>query len=158
MLVDMLESSQVVPSEDVDVLLASLGSASLNSKISLAQLLRRPELSITDLIPFAPTIAHFERHIASQAEVGIKYAGYLSRQLEMISRSKKMETSRLPPNIDYGAIIGLSCEVREKLVRIRPQSIGQAARIPGITPAAISLLSVYLRKHSGQNRLGSHRS
>jgi tRNA uridine 5-carboxymethylaminomethyl modification enzyme len=80
--------------------------------------------------------------------VEVKYAGYLHRQTEMISRSKNMERSRVPQDIDYAAISGLSREVREKLDRIRPLSIGQAARIPGITPAAISLLSVYLKKYS----------
>ena len=154
MLINLLEGRQLMPSKDANACLATLGSATLNNKISLAQLLRRPELSITDLIPFAPEIAHFEPHIAIQAEVDVKYAGYLSRQLEMVSRSKKMETSRLPSNINYGAISGLSREVREKLVRLRPQSLGQAARIPGITPAAIALLSVYLKRHSGQNELG----
>jgi tRNA uridine 5-carboxymethylaminomethyl modification enzyme len=148
MLIKLLEGCQLMPSEEANRRLATLGSASLNNKISLAQLLRRPELSIRDLIPFAPEIAQFEPHTATQAEVDIKYAGYLSRQLEMVNRSKKMEVSRLPADTNYAAISGLSREVREKLVRIRPLSLGQAARIPGITPAAISLLSVYLKRHS----------
>jgi tRNA uridine 5-carboxymethylaminomethyl modification enzyme len=150
MLIKLLEGCQLMPSEEANRRLATLGSASLNNKISLAQLLRRPELSIRDLIPFAPEIAQFEPHTATQAEVDIKYAGYLSRQLEMVNRSKKMEVSRLPADTNYAAISGLSREVREKLVRIRPLSLGQAARIPGITPAAISLLSVYLKRHSEQ--------
>jgi tRNA uridine 5-carboxymethylaminomethyl modification enzyme len=87
--------------------------------------------------------------------VEVKYAGYLNRQSEMINRSKNMEAARVPQDIDYGAIDGLSAEVREKLARIRPISIGQAARIPGITPAAISLLSVYLKKNFNRSHLKS---
>ena len=80
------------------------------------------------------------------AELQIKYTGYIQRQLEGVSRFKKMEDVRLPDDMDYSTINGLSREVREKLTAIRPRSLGQAYRIPGITPAAVSLLSVYLKK------------
>ena len=130
-----------------------LSSAPITNKSSLIQLLRRPELTISDLIRFAPEIGNYSPHVATQLEVEVKYAGYLSRQTEMISRSKNMEESRVPQDIDYAAINGLSREVREKLDRIRPLSIGQAARIPGITPAAISFLSVYLKKHFRRGEL-----
>jgi tRNA uridine 5-carboxymethylaminomethyl modification enzyme len=86
-------------------------------------------------------------------EVEVKYAGYLNRQSEMVNRSKQMEATRVPHDIDYAAIGGLSLEVREKLTRVRPRSLGQAARIPGITPAAISLLSVYLKRSSSRREL-----
>jgi tRNA uridine 5-carboxymethylaminomethyl modification enzyme len=81
-----------------------------------------------------------------QAEVEIKYAGYITRQHEAIRRSKNFESVRVPEDIDYATVTGLSREAREKLTRIRPRSLGQASRIAGITPAAISLLSIYLRK------------
>ena len=130
-----------------------LSSAPIISKSSLIQLLRRPELTISDLIRFAPEIGNYSPHVATQLEVEVKYTGYLRRQTEMISRSRNMEESRVPQDMDYAAINGLSREVREKLDRIRPLSVGQAARIPGITPAAISLLSVYLKKHFRRHEL-----
>jgi tRNA uridine 5-carboxymethylaminomethyl modification enzyme len=147
-LAELLNRLQVTPCSETNSILARLSSAPIANKSSLIQLLRRPELTITDLIRFAPEIGNYSPHVASQLEVEVKYAGYLHRQTEMISRSKNMERSRVPQDIDYAAISGLSREVREKLDRIRPLSIGQAARIPGITPAAISLLSVYLKKYS----------
>jgi tRNA uridine 5-carboxymethylaminomethyl modification enzyme len=145
-LADVLNSFQLTPSVQTNSLLVSLGSAPIVNKSSLAQILRRPELTITDLIRFAPIIRDYPSHVATQLEVAVKYAGYLHRQTEMINRSKNMEMTRLPGDIDYAVIDGLSREVREKLNCIRPLSIGQAARIPGITPAAISLISVYLKK------------
>jgi tRNA uridine 5-carboxymethylaminomethyl modification enzyme len=146
-LADVLNSFQVTPSVQTNSLLVSLGSAPIANKSSLAQILRRPELTIIDLIRFAPVIGDYPYHVATQLEVEVKYAGYLNRQGEMINRSKYMETFRMPEDIDYSDIDGLSREVREKLSCIRPVSIGQAARIPGITPAAISLISVYLKKN-----------
>jgi tRNA uridine 5-carboxymethylaminomethyl modification enzyme len=146
---NLLEVHELLPSPEVNARLAALNSAPLTNKINLAQLLRRPELTLTDLNIFSPGVGEFEPHVSTQAEVDIKYAGYLDRQLDMVNRSRKMESSRLPSDFDYGAISGLSREVQEKLIRIKPQSLGQAARIPGITPAAISLLSVYLKRRSG---------
>ena len=154
-LADLLNSFQLIPCAETTALLAGLGSAPISNKTSLSQLLRRPELAIADLVRFVPSIRDYPAHVATQLEVEVKYAGYLNRQSEMINRSKNMEAARVPQDIDYGAIDGLSAEVREKLARIRPISIGQAARIPGITPAAISLLSVYLKKNFNRSHLKS---
>jgi tRNA uridine 5-carboxymethylaminomethyl modification enzyme len=148
LLSNLLEAHQLLPSTENNARLADLNSAPIANKVSLAQLLRRPELTVADLVSFSSDIAEFEPHISMQAEVDIKYAGYLDRQLEMVNRSKKMESSRVPSDFDYNAINGLSREVREKLIRIKPLSLGQAARIPGVTPAAISLLSVHLKRRS----------
>lgn len=145
-LMKLLESKQLTPVPETNLYLAKKGSAHLTNKTSLAQLLRRPELTIGDLVGFAPEIAQYRKDTAIQAEVAIKYAGYLDRQAEMVSRSKKSEALRLPDDTNYAAIQDLSREVREKLSRIRPHSLGQASRIPGITPAAISALSFYLKK------------
>jgi tRNA uridine 5-carboxymethylaminomethyl modification enzyme len=150
---DLLNSCQVMGCDVVNSLLVRLGSAPITNKTTLAQLLRRPELTVGDLAPLAPKIRDYPSHITTQIEVDIKYAGYLSRQYDMVKRSKSMEASRMPHDIDYRTIDGLSREVREKLIRIRPHSIGQAARIPGITPAAISLLSVHLKRRSGRGKL-----
>ena len=146
-LLNLLNGFQLNPCNETNSVLARLGSAPITNKSSLAQLLRRPEVTITDLIRFAPIIGDYPRNVASQLEIEVKYAGYLNRQSDMVSRSKNMEMTRLPHDMDYSVIDGLSREVREKLSRIRPVSLGQAARISGITPAAISLLSVYLKRN-----------
>jgi tRNA uridine 5-carboxymethylaminomethyl modification enzyme len=108
--------------------------------------LRRPEISISDIGVFSEEVKLYDTDLALQAEVEIKYAGYIDRQMEMVERFRKIENVSLPEDIDYSDIKGLSREVREKLTRIKPQSLGQASRVAGITPAAISLLSIYLRK------------
>jgi tRNA uridine 5-carboxymethylaminomethyl modification enzyme len=92
---------------------------------------------------------HHRSDVDSQVEIQIKYQGYVNRQQEIVARFKKMEHARLPEDTDYTSISGLSREVCEKLTRIKPRSLGQAARIPGVTPAAISLLSFYIKTSSG---------
>ena len=145
-LIGLLEKKQISPKAEINGRLEAIGSAPIRNKTSLAQLLRRPEISVSDITPFARELDGVAPDITLQAEVEIKYAGYIDRQTEMVERFKKIENVRLPEDLDYSGITGLSREVREKLTRIRPRSLGQASRISGITPAAISLLSVYLRK------------
>ena len=82
----------------------------------------------------------------AQIEIGVRYAGYLDRQQEEIARQQRNEDTGIPADFDYAAVSGLSAEVRQKLLAVRPQTIGQAMRIPGVTPAAISLLLVHLRR------------
>jgi tRNA uridine 5-carboxymethylaminomethyl modification enzyme len=137
---------QITPTTELNNVLASLGSAPLHHGTTLAQLLRRPEISLEQLRRVAPDIPQYSQDIEAQAEIRIKYEGYVNRQIEMIERFHKIETMKLPDDLDYVKINGLSKEVREKLQRIRPRSLGQASRISGITPAAISLLSIYLKK------------
>ena len=145
-LIEALENSRINPALEINARLESLGSAPLRGQSSLAQLLRRPEISFSDLVLFAPEFAGVSASLGLQAEVEIKYSGYVQRQMEGVKRFRKIEAVRLPADLDYIAIAGLSHEVREKLTLIRPRTLGQAARISGITPAAISLLSVYLKK------------
>lgn len=145
-LIEELENSRVNPAPEINSRLESSGSAPLRSQSSLAQLLRRPEISFSHLAMFASELAGIPNSLGLQAEVEIKYSGYVQRQMEGVRRFRKMETLRLPADLDYTVIAGLSREVREKLARIRPRTLGQASRISGITPAAISLLSVYLKK------------
>jgi tRNA uridine 5-carboxymethylaminomethyl modification enzyme len=142
-----LERTFLTPSPLVNQRLAALGSAALRLPCSLAQLLRRPEISLVD----AWAVAGFDDYpprtdCAAQVEIAMKYAGYVERQQEAIERTAKMERARIPPELDYAAIPGLSREVREKLSALQPQSLGQASRIAGVTPAAISLLSIHLRR------------
>jgi len=144
-LVDFLEQTYVLPSAQTNALLASFQSARLRNQASLTQLLRRPEISMNQLRQLRPEIPNYRADVDAQVEIQIKYEGYVHRQQEIVERFRKMEHAQLPENTDYSSISGLSREVCEKLTRIKPRSLGQAARIPGITPAAISLLSFYIK-------------
>lgn len=146
MLIGLLEKKQINPKAEINKRLETIGSAPIRNQTSLAQLLRRPEISIIDITSFSGELSGFAPDVTLQAEVEIKYAGYIDRQMEMVERFKKIENVHLPEDLNYSDITGLSREVCEKLTRIKPRSLGQASRISGITPAAISLLSVYLRK------------
>ena len=119
----------------------------LSRESSGLDLLRRPELDyarLTSLAAFGPAVA--DAAVAEQVEIETKYSGYLDRQREEIARSLRHEGTAIPDAFDYAQVRGLSAEVRQKLERVRPQTIGQAQRIPGMTPAAISLLLVHLTR------------
>ncbi len=143
---ELLENRRLSPTEETNHKLISIGSVPLRSQATLAQLLRRPEISFFHLGSIDPELVQVPSTVGLQAEVEIKYQGYVQRQFEGVERFRKMEQVRLPEDLDYSEISGLSREVREKLIRVRPRSLGQASRISGITPAALSLLSVYLKK------------
>jgi len=141
-----LSDMRISPSGETNSKLDFLKSAPLRTPTSLAQLLRRPEIAFDNLSVFAPELNDIPHTVSLQAELETKYMGYIKRQLEGVNRFRKMEDAQLPENTDYTKIKGLSREVSEKLTMIRPRSLGQAYRIPGITPAALSLLSVYIKK------------
>ena len=145
-LMSFLDKQQITPTEDANSALTSFDSAPLRDVVSLARLLRRPEISIEQIRIIAPDMPIYARDVDAQAEIQIKYEGYVNRQMEMVERFQKIENLKLPDTLDYADINGLSKEAREKLSSIRPRSLGQASRISGITPAAISLLSIYLKK------------
>jgi tRNA uridine 5-carboxymethylaminomethyl modification enzyme len=145
--VALLESAIATPTAALNQRLSALGSAPLRLPCSFAQLLRRPELdlaSVWDLL--GSEIPLPSADAAAQVEVVIKYSGYVERQNDAIRRAARMEDARIPEAFDYDAIPGLSREVRERLSVVRPHSLGQASRIAGVTPAAVSLLSIYLRR------------
>jgi tRNA uridine 5-carboxymethylaminomethyl modification enzyme len=122
----------------------------LTREYRLSELLSRPDVSYHSLFELIPGLeAVSDPQVIEQVEVQAKYAGYIERQHEEIERARRNEGTLLGDAIDYGAVRGLSNEVREKLQRTRPTTIGQASRIPGVTPAAISLLMVYLKKYGG---------
>jgi tRNA uridine 5-carboxymethylaminomethyl modification enzyme len=169
-----------------------IGTSSVAGQ-TFAQLLRRPEISIDDIIPICRQLApEFFVHdgldaltdsgapyLPSLADVGntaldathplpsaiwvelksveteVKYAGYLQQQSKAIERLKKAETKTIPEWFDYSTISGLSREMKEKLTRLRPQTIGQASRLPGVTPAAVALLNVFIEIQSRQRKLAS---
>ena len=147
-LVAYLEQNLRVPDSETNSILNSFASVPLRNQATLAQILRRPEISLAQIRMLHPDVPRYSQAVDAQAEIQLKYEGYVSRQLDIVERFKKMENAQLPLHIDYSKISGLSREVCEKLSRVRPQSIGQASRIPGITPAAISLLSFYVKKRS----------
>lgn len=126
---------------------------SIEREYTLADLLRRPEVSYSGVLSLktndgvdlgGPGVS--EPTVAEQVEIAIKYAGYIARQQDEVSKQESHETTRLPESIDYDAVHGLSFEVRQKFKQHRPETVGQAARISGVTPAAISLLLVHLKR------------
>ncbi|MCK5893823.1 MAG: tRNA uridine-5-carboxymethylaminomethyl(34) synthesis enzyme MnmG [Endozoicomonadaceae bacterium] len=119
----------------------------ISREYSLLELLRRPELSYDDVAPLAGDPVD-NRQVAEQVEIQVKYQGYIDRQAEEIDRLRRHEETRLPVDIDYDVISGLSNEVKMKLKDTRPETLGQAGRIQGVTPAAISLLLIQLKKRS----------
>jgi len=149
-LVTFLERTQLTSTQELNCWMESFGSSPLRNQTSLAVLLRRPEISLDQLHKLVPGMPKFSAHVEAEAEIQIKYEGYVNRQSEMVRRFQKMEQLKLPNDMDYFKIQGLSREVREKLSRIQPRSLGQASRISGITPAAMSLLSVYLKRTNSQ--------
>ncbi|MEA3467919.1 MAG: tRNA uridine-5-carboxymethylaminomethyl(34) synthesis enzyme MnmG [Thermodesulfobacteriota bacterium] len=149
--VALLQSIHVKPSDATNTILLAEGSVALKQKCSLADLLRRPELSLKQL-SLLPTARQEEvqrlvqSDVCNEVQLQLKFQGYLKRQEEQVARFKKMEDVNLPEKIDYKSLSGLSNEVVEKLSRVRPRSLGQASRISGVTPAAISVLQVHLKK------------
>jgi tRNA uridine 5-carboxymethylaminomethyl modification enzyme len=133
----------------------SAAAAALNARLEnplgrehrAMELLRRPELdyaSLTAIAELGPGVT--DPQVAEQVEVQAKYAGYIERQQLEIERQRRHEQQPLPLDLDYRKVTGLSAEVQEKFRQVRPETVGQAARIPGVTPAAISLLLVHLKK------------
>ncbi len=127
---------------------AAIGVA-VSRETNALDLLRRPELNYAKLMQvpaLGPPVA--DARVAEQVETAAKYSGYLQRQNEEIARQRRNEETRIPVDFDYAGVRGLSAEVMQKLARTRPQTIGQAIRISGVTPAAISLLLVHLKRHA----------
>ena len=144
-----LASTWIKPSSGEAIQLENVLSAPLQREASLDDLLRRPELGIRELAPFSELIAgESDGQVLEQVEIQAKYSGYIDRQHAEIERTRRYDHWRMPAAFDYSNVVGLSNEVREKLIRQRPETLGQAGRIPGVTPAAISLLLVHLKKKS----------
>ena len=131
-------------SEAVQKLLEAYGSTPLTSGTTLAELIRRPELSYEKLAPVDNARPELPYDVKEQVDINIKYDGYIKRQMRQVEQFKKLENKRIPENIDYDSIQSLRLEAKQKLNQIRPASIGQASRISGVSPADISVLLVYL--------------
>ncbi len=146
-----LENTYVSP-ERANKLLEEKNSTPLKSGISLANLLRRPEINYEDLARIDDNWPDLDYFVSEQVSISIKYEGYIKRQMMQIEQFKKLEEKKLPPDLDYNSIKGLRIEARQKLDRIRPVSIGQASRISGVSPADISVLLIYLEQMRGRNK------
>ncbi|KJS33495.1 MAG: tRNA uridine 5-carboxymethylaminomethyl modification protein [Desulfatitalea sp. BRH_c12] len=140
-----IRNTVIRPLPAVNDYLAAKQTVAISHGIHLAQLLKRTELDYDAVALFAPAPTPLDPRVTRQAEIEIKYEGYIQRQLSEIARFKHLEQIRLPDNFDYALVHGLSNELKEKLSQVRPGSLGQASRIAGITPAAISVLMVALR-------------
>lgn len=150
---ERLKDVKVKPAE-VNPFLERIGSASnLKSGISLADLMKRPEIGYKDLAPIDPERPILRDDLWKQCEVQIKYAGYIKKQLSQIEKFKSLELKKLSDTIEYAAIDGLRLEARQKLDQVKPSSIGQASRISGVSPADISVLMVYLEQQKRKKAL-----
>jgi len=147
-----LKSTWVQPKTPQAEAVNALIEKPLTHEYSLLDLLKRPELSYATLADAVALDERPDAAVIEQMEILAKYAGYIDRQNDEIAKLRAAETTRLPDDFDYGQVKGLSNEVKQKLGEIRPETLGQAGRIPGGTPAAISLLMIYLKKHQHQQK------
>ena len=142
-----LEACGVPASKELNEMLAGRESAPVTNSARLADLLRRPQVTYEDLAPFDPGRPQLSLAVTQEVEIQVKYAGYLARQEKQIEAFRKEEQTLLPADIDYSAIAGLRMEAREKLMEIKPVSIGQAGRISGVSPADIAVLLIWLKQN-----------
>ena len=142
--IERVKHTNIGTSDEVQHLLSSLGSTPLVSGTTLADLIRRPELSYETLAPIDKERKPLPLDVVEQVDINIKYEGYIKRQQKQVEQFKKLENRKIPEDIDYQSIKSLRIEAKQKLTEIRPSSIGQASRISGVSPADISVLLVYL--------------
>ena len=142
---ERVNHTNIGTSEKVQEVLKSYGSTPLNSGTTLAELIRRPELSYDKLADIDENRPDLPYDVEEQVNINIKYDGYIRRQMRQVEQFKKLENKKIPDNIDYNQIKSLRIEAKQKLSQIRPASIGQASRISGVSPADVSVLLVYLK-------------
>ena len=146
--VERIRATSVRPTEEVNELLESLGSSKLSTGCKLADLLKRSELNYANLAPIDKKRKVLPKSVVQEAEIQIKYEGYIKLQQEQIDEFKQLENKKLSPDIDYNDIKGLCLEARQKLNKQKPLSVGQASRISGVSPADISVLLIYLSQNN----------
>ena len=150
--IQRLENTVIPPSGMLNDYLASIGSTPVKTGIRLSELLRRPEVTYEGLNQIDDQRPQLSYAVKELVEISIKYDGYIKRQLMQVEQFKKLEHRRLPENIDYTQIKGLRIEARQKLEKIKPESIGQASRISGVSPSDISVLLIYLEQNERRER------
>lgn len=134
------------PTEDLQAFLSAHQSANLKDGILASDLLKRPEITYHDLIPFLEITEQLPRYVVEQVEIHTKYEGYIKKAQDKVEKLKRMEAKKIPDNIDYHAINSLATEAIQKLEKIRPETIAQASRISGVNPSDISILMVYIEQ------------
>lgn len=150
-----LTATRLKPSQSANDWLESKGTAALKDSVTLTQILKRPQVTLQDIFEISPYQEQLSDELCAALEIECKFSGYLDRQEEEVARLKKIEGERIPADFPYDAIKQLRTEAREKLKKHRPDSLGQAMRIPGMTPSTISLLAVYLKRHRSAAGLGA---
>jgi tRNA uridine 5-carboxymethylaminomethyl modification enzyme len=143
--IQRIRQTVIKPLPEVNQHLSARGTPPIDNGIHLVQLLKRAELDYDTVTALAPAEAPLKATVTRQVEIEVKYEGYIQRQLQEIDKFRHLEQIKLPDAIDYATVHGLSSELKEKLGAVRPASLGQASRIAGMTPAAISVLMVHLR-------------
>lgn len=159
--VKRLEHLNVGPSPELNDYLSSVGTEPISNGVTLAKLLKRPQVDYGGLACADPERPQLSREVCEQVQLRIKYEGYINLQLEQVEAMRKLEKKLLPQDIDYSALKGLRLEAAEKLAKVRPASIGQASRISGVNPADVSVLLVWLeqrRRDEEQKTEGAHGS
>lgn len=141
-----LHAIRVKPDAPTREIIKNIGAAVPGKAVELAALLRQPQMSIEKLAVFHPPIKDLDDEILREAETQIRYEGYLVKQAELVAKFKSLEELNLPKNINYSTVSGLTQEVREKLTHIQPMTLGQAGRISGVTPAALTCLEIHMKK------------
>jgi tRNA uridine 5-carboxymethylaminomethyl modification enzyme len=144
-----LEKVNIAPSDEVQAVLRAAGTKELRTGSSAMQMLRRPEIRYEHLTAMGVGRADLDERVVQEVETQIKYEGYIQKEFDQVERMRLLEDKRIPENVDYTGLKALSNEAREKLERIRPESIGQASRIVGVSPADLAMLMVHLKQRRG---------
>jgi tRNA uridine 5-carboxymethylaminomethyl modification enzyme len=141
-----LKETILTPKPEINEYLVNIDSVPLKSAVSLYELLRRPEINYEKLTDLDINRSELDKNIITQIETQIKYEGYIAKQFKQIEQFKKLENKKIPEELDYKDIKGLSLEARQKLSKILPDSLGQASRISGVSPADINVLMIYMEQ------------
>ena len=144
---ERISALSIPKSPEIDAMLVSRETSPLEKGVKMIELLRRPQINYDALAPFDTTRPDLPFEVFEQVEIDIKYEGYIKRQQQQINELHRLEVRRLPEDLDYNEITGLRLEAIEKLSKIRPETVGQASRISGVSPADISVLLIYLERN-----------
>ena len=142
--IERIKKTNIPPSEELNRFLEEKGSTPISTGIKLAELIRRPEISYSDMAAFDKNRPELTKAESEQAEIAVEYEGYIKRQCEQVEKFKKNERTVIPENINYDDVYGLRIEARQKLNDMRPENVGRASRISGVSPADIGVLLIYL--------------
>lgn len=146
---DYIRTQRFTPKEEINQALESMGTAPLTTGTGADQILKRPEMTYRKMMEMLGCPA-FDEEAVEEMEITVKYEGYIARQEAAVRKAARMENEKLPLDMDYLSLDGISTEARQKMDKIRPLSLGQAARIPGVSPADISVLMVYVKQRKGK--------